>query len=155
MGLLPTEFVLAPDGTMFVNTESLNQSQHGDRRTFSGYSLTPDELLLLLRASPRYQKAALVLLRQAIAARDAGENEYAELVVHFALSRMRTDGAGRVTMAQLRDELRHLPHSGTLLPALRRLEEQGVVVLIVEKSGDPMTELLRSPITHVELRMPW
>ncbi|MDC0748015.1 hypothetical protein [Polyangium mundeleinium] len=41
-----------------------------------------------------------------------------------------------------------------ILPALIRLEEQGVVTLVQARTGDPMAEILREGVTHIELRVP-
>jgi hypothetical protein len=56
---------------------------------------------------------------------------------------------------RLRDILPSLAFARELAPALIRLEEQGVVLLVLDsRGGDPMAEILRSNITHIELRDP-
>jgi len=47
-----------------------------------------------------------------------------------ALSRLRPDKDGRVSVARLREKLPHVPYERMILPALIRLEEQGVVTLV-------------------------
>ncbi|MDC0747742.1 hypothetical protein [Polyangium mundeleinium] len=63
-------------------------------------------------------------------------------------------GRGRSLVARLREKLPHLSYERVILPALIRLEEQGVVALVQTRTGDPMAEILREGVTHVELRVP-
>ncbi|MDI1450784.1 hypothetical protein [Polyangium sp. 6x1] len=111
-------------------------------------------LLEVVLASPLYQRAAIEVAREALAARREGEAAYANFVTHLALSRLRPDKDGRVSVARLREKLPHLPYERTILPALVRLEEQGVVTLVQTRTADPMAEILREGVTHVELRVP-
>ena len=111
-------------------------------------------LLEVVLAAPLYQRAAIEVAREALAARREGEAAYTSFVVHFALSRLRPDKDGRIATARLREKLPHLPYEGTIRPALVRLEEQGVVTLVQARTGDPMAEMLREGLTHVELRVP-
>ncbi|MRG98574.1 hypothetical protein [Polyangium spumosum] len=111
-------------------------------------------LLEVVLADPLYQRAAIEVAREALAARREGEAAYTAFVVHLALSRLRPDRDGRISTARLREKLPHLPYEGAIRPALVRLEEQGVVTLVQARTGDPMAEILREGITHVELRVP-
>jgi len=112
-------------------------------------------LLALLRAPRRYQRAATLLLLHALGARRGSADDYTDFVVHCALSRMRADKQGRLGVIRLRELLPHLPYLGTVMPSLARLEERGLVKLILDtSSGDPMTEIQRENITHIELLVP-
>lgn len=112
-------------------------------------------LLALVHASPRYQRAALRVARRALSIEREGRKAHADFLVHFALSRLRPEPQDRIAITRLREVLPSLAFAGDLAPALIRLEEQGVVLLILDtRDGDPMTELLRSKITHIELRVP-
>ncbi|MDC0747509.1 hypothetical protein [Polyangium mundeleinium] len=111
-------------------------------------------LLEVVLAAPLYQRAAIEVAREALAARREGEAAYTNFVTHLALSRLRPDKDGRVSVARLREKLPHLPYERMILPALVRLEEQGVVMLVQARTGDPMAEILREGVTHVELRVP-
>ncbi|MDI1429692.1 hypothetical protein [Polyangium sorediatum] len=71
-----------------------------------------------------------------------------------AISRPRPDKDGRVSVVRLREKVPHLPYERVILPALVRLEEQGVVALVQVRTGDPMAEILREGVTHVELQVP-
>ncbi|MDC0740935.1 hypothetical protein [Polyangium mundeleinium] len=110
-------------------------------------------LFALLRAPRVYQRAAVHIAYRALEARRQGDDAYAEFVMHFALSRMRPDSDGRISMQRLQDSLCHLGHAGKIAPVLRRLEEQGIVELVVKNSDDPMAAILRLDITHVVLRV--
>jgi hypothetical protein len=112
-------------------------------------------LLAILTASPQYQHAAIEVARRALVVRHEGAKAYHELIVQFALSRLCPDEHGRIAITRLREVLPSLSFGGEFAPALTRLEEQGVVFLVLDtRDGDPMTELLRSKITHLELREP-
>ena len=111
-------------------------------------------LLEVVLAAPLYQRAAIEVAREALAARSEGEAAYTNFVTHLALSRLRPDKDGWVSVARLREKLPHLPYERMILPALIRLEEQGVVTLVQTRTGDPTAEILREGITHVELRVP-
>ncbi|MDI1450788.1 hypothetical protein [Polyangium sp. 6x1] len=111
-------------------------------------------LLEVVLASPVYQRAAIEVAREALAARREGEAAYANFVTHLALSQLRSDKDGRVSVARLREKLPHLPYERTILPALIRLEEQGVVTLVQTRTADPMAEILREGVTHVEVQVP-
>ncbi|MDI1447233.1 hypothetical protein [Polyangium sp. 6x1] len=110
-------------------------------------------LFEVVLAAPLYQRAAIEVAREALAARREGEAAYTNFVIHLALSRLRPDKDGRVSVARLREKLPHLPYERVILPALIRLEEQGVVTLVQKRTGDPMAEILREGVTHVELRV--
>ena len=89
-----------------------------------------EQLLLdIMRADPAYQDAAVYIAHYALALRKLGGPAYAEGLLHLALSRMRPDDDGFVSIARLRDRLPDLSYSGTLLPALRRLEAAGIVAI--------------------------
>ncbi|MDC3961557.1 hypothetical protein [Polyangium jinanense] len=104
-----------------------------------------EQLLLdLVRAEPAYQEAAICVAHYACALRKLGEEAYAEGVVHYALSRMRVDADGFVSIARLRDRLPDLSYSGALVPALHRLQSAGIVSL---------TSNLARP-ERVQLRIP-
>lgn len=112
-------------------------------------------LLEIVLASPQYQHAAIEVARRALAIQEEGGEHYHDFTVHLALSRLRPDEQGRIAITRLRDLLPSLAFARELAPALIRLEEQGVVLLVLDtRGGDPMTEILRSNITHVELRVP-
>lgn len=111
-------------------------------------------LLAVLLASPQYQRAVIEVAGRALAIRENGRC-YVDFLVHFALSRLRPDEQGRIAITRLRDVLPSLAFARELAPALIRLEEQGFVLLVLDtRGGDPMTEILRSNITHIELRDP-
>ncbi|MDC3958928.1 hypothetical protein [Polyangium jinanense] len=107
------------------------------------------ELLLLeiMRADPAYQRAAVYVANYATALRKHGNEAYAEGLVHYALSRMRPDAEGFVSFARLRDILCEMSVSGTLVPALLRLEKSGVVTIT-------RTEETPSLPHRVQLRIP-
>ncbi|WP_272426627.1 hypothetical protein [Polyangium jinanense] len=86
-------------------------------------------LLELMRADPAYQSAAIYIANYALALRKLGSNAYAEGLVHYTLSRMRADADGFVSFARLRDILCEMSVSGTLVPALLRLEKAGIVAI--------------------------
>ncbi len=110
-------------------------------------------LLSLVRAPGMYQRAAVEVAYCALAARRAGEEAYTEFLVQFTLSRMAPDREGRITTERLRDRLCHMSYAGEIAPALVRLEARGIVALVLrEPKDDPMREILREGITHVELR---
>jgi hypothetical protein len=112
-------------------------------------------LLAVLLSSPQYQHAAIEVARRAISIQEDGGEHYRDFLVQFALSRLRPDAQGRIAITRLRDLLPSLAFGRDLAPALIRLEEQGIVLLILDtRGGDPMTEILRSNITHIELRVP-
>lgn len=108
------------------------------------------ELLLLdiMRADPAYQDAAVYIAHYALALRKLGGGAYAEGLVHFALSRMQPDADGFVSTARLRDRLSDLSYSGTLVPALVRLETAWIVTLTATIEG-PVPRFDR-----VQLRVP-
>jgi hypothetical protein len=112
------------------------------------------ELLLLgiLRAPHAYQLAALLVARRAIAVRGFGEDAYAELVVHFALSRMRPDEDGTIPITRVRETLPDASFLGTVLPALKRLEERGYVVLLPDPTDGEHG--LFAPVARIELTSP-
>ncbi len=107
------------------------------------------ELLLLeiMRADPAYQLAAVYVANYATALRKHGSEAYAEGVIHYALSRMLPDADGFVSFARLRDILCDTPVSGTLAPALLRLEKAGIVTV-------KRTEEAPSLPHRVQLRIP-
>ncbi|TKD03150.1 hypothetical protein [Polyangium fumosum] len=111
-------------------------------------------LVEVVLAAPLYQRAAIEVAREALAARREGEVAYTNFVIHLAISRLRPDKDGRVSVVRLREKVPHLPYERVILPALVRLEEQGVVTLVQVRTGDPMAEILREGVTHVELRVP-
>lgn len=87
-------------------------------------------LLDIMRAARPYQAAAVYVANYAVALQKLGDAAYAEGIVHFALSRMRPDADGFVSIARLRDRLSDLSYVGTLVPALARLEMAGIVDLV-------------------------
>ncbi|TKC93700.1 hypothetical protein [Polyangium fumosum] len=103
------------------------------------------ELLLLdlMRAEPAFQKAAIHVAYYACELRKLGEDAHDEGLVHFALSRMRVDSDGFVSIARLRDRLPNLSFSGALVPALLRLEKAGIVSLTIEDHARPERVQLR------------
>lgn len=110
-------------------------------------------LLCLVRAPSAYQRAAVEVAYQALAARRAGDDAHTEFVVHFALSRMAPDRDGGITTERLQDRLCHMSYKREIAPALIRLEARGVVSLRLQDSkSDPMREILREGIIAVELR---
>ncbi|MDI3284799.1 hypothetical protein [Polyangium sp. 15x6] len=82
-----------------------------------------------MRSAPDYQRAAVDVANYATALRKHGREAYAEGVVHYALSRMRPDADGFISFVRLRDILCDMSVSGTLVPALIRLEKAGVVAI--------------------------
>ncbi|MRG92986.1 hypothetical protein [Polyangium spumosum] len=110
-------------------------------------------LLSLVRAPRVYQRAAVEVAHHALVARRDGDTAYMDFVVHFALSRMAPDREGRVTTERLRDRLCHMSYAREIAPALIRLEQRGLVALLLQDpNGDPMREILREGIIAVELR---
>ncbi|MDC0740852.1 hypothetical protein [Polyangium mundeleinium] len=109
-----------------------------------------EQLLLdLVRAARPYQNAAVYVANYAVVLRKLGDDAYAEGLLHFALSRMRPDAEGFVSVARLRDRLPELSYSGTLVPALTRLEAAGIVTLTGTTEGGTMRVervLLRVPL---------
>ena len=105
-------------------------------------------LLELVRVESAYQDAAIYVAHYAAALRRLGGDAYAEGLVHFALSRMRPDAEGHVSVARLRDRLPELSYSGALVPALLRLQSGGIV-LLSSMNQDPGTRPER-----VQLRIP-
>ncbi|MRG96393.1 hypothetical protein [Polyangium spumosum] len=104
-------------------------------------------LLEILRAALAYQHAAVYVANYAVALRKQGREAHAEGVVHYALSRMRPDADGFVSFARLRDILCDISTSGTLVPALLRLENAGVVSI-------ERTQEAPSLPNRVQLRIP-
>jgi len=105
--------------------------------------------LEIMRASPSYQRAAIVVANYALALRKFGDDEdYVDGLVHLALSRMRADADGFVSFARLRDVLCELSVAGTLIPALLRLEEAGIVTLTMSADAAP------ARIERIQLRIP-
>ena len=103
-----------------------------------------EQLLLdILRAAPPYQEGAIFVANYAIALRKLGEGEYADGLLHFALSRMRPDADGFVSVARLRDRLPELSYLGVLVPALTRLEATGIIVLATDAKGCERVQLRR------------
>ncbi|MDI1450802.1 hypothetical protein [Polyangium sp. 6x1] len=106
-------------------------------------------LLELMRVDAAYQDAAIYIVHYARALRKLGYDAYAEGLVHFALSRMRTDADGFVSVARLRDRVPELSYSGALVPALLRLQRSGIVTLTStseETSRRPERVQLRIPL---------
>ncbi|MDC3959513.1 hypothetical protein [Polyangium jinanense] len=100
-----------------------------------------------MRAAPAYQRAAVYVANYATALRKHGSEAYAEGVVHYALSRMRADADGFVSFTRLRDILCDMSGSGTLVPALLRLEEAGVIAITRTQEAPPLPD-------RVQLRIP-
>ena len=110
--------------------------------------------LALLQAPPAYQRAAIEVAYRALRTRRDGADAYMDFLVQFVLSRMAPDGEGRISTERLRDRLCRLSYAREIAPALVRLEQDGVVSLVMNhRDGDPMRELLREDITDVELRV--
>ncbi|MDC3986054.1 hypothetical protein [Polyangium jinanense] len=107
-----------------------------------------EQLLLdLMRAEPAFQKAAIHGAYYACELRKLGEDAHDEGLVHFALSRMRVDSDGFVSLARLRDRLPNLSFSGALVPALLRLERAGIVSLTIDDARPERVQLrLRVPL---------
>ncbi|MDI1434910.1 hypothetical protein [Polyangium sorediatum] len=103
-------------------------------------------LLDIMRAARPYQDAAVYVANYAIALRKLGDDAHAEGIVHFALSRMRPDNDGCVSIARLRDRLSDLSYSGTLAPALTRLSAAGIVTLMATEDGAAPRVRLRIPL---------
>ncbi|HVJ91849.1 MAG TPA: hypothetical protein VM580_18745 [Labilithrix sp.] len=96
-----------------------------------------EQLLLDIMQVPAvYQSAAIYIANYAAALRKLGDDAYAEGLVHLALSRMHPDRDGCVSIARLRDRLPEASFSGTLMPALLRLEASGIVALTSTIAGD-------------------
>ncbi|TKC99850.1 hypothetical protein [Polyangium fumosum] len=87
-----------------------------------------------MRADAAYQEAAIYVAHYAAELRRLGEDARVEGLVHFALSRMRVDADGFVSVARLRDRLPELSYSGALLPALLRLQRSGIIILLLSTS---------------------
>ncbi|MDC0748959.1 hypothetical protein [Polyangium mundeleinium] len=114
-----------------------------------GHDERGEQLLLdIMRAARSYQDAAVYVANYAIALRKLGGDEYAEGLAHFALSRMRPDADGHVSIARLRDRLPELSHLGMLVPALTRLEAARLVDLVA------MTDDAAPQVDRVRLRVP-
>ena len=116
-----------------------------------GHDERGEQLLLeLMRVDSVYQDAAIYVVNYAAALRKLGEDAYAEGLVHFALSRMRADADGFVSVARLRDRLPELTYSGALVPALLRLQRSGLVSLTsstsLEAASRPDRVQLRIPL---------
>ncbi|MRG97823.1 hypothetical protein [Polyangium spumosum] len=103
-------------------------------------------LLDIVRAARPYQDAAVYVANYAIALRKLGDDAHVEGLVHFALSRMRPDADGFVSVARLRDRLSDLSYAGTLAPALTRLEAAGIITLTVTDDGAAPRVRLRVPL---------
>ncbi|MRG98156.1 hypothetical protein [Polyangium spumosum] len=104
-------------------------------------------LLELMRVDAAYQDAAIYVANYAGALRRLGDDAYAEGLLHFALSRMRADADGFVSVARLRDRLPELSYSGALVPALLRLQGGGIVSLTSsEGASRPDRVQLRIPL---------
>ncbi|MDI3287354.1 hypothetical protein [Polyangium sp. 15x6] len=131
----------SPEATR-VSAGAVGHDEHGEYMLFA-----------LLRAPSVYQRAAVHVAYRALDARRRGDDAYAEFIVQFTLSRMRPDRDGRISMQRLQDSLCHLGHAGGIAPVLRRLEDQGIVELVLKDSDDPMAAILRLDITHVVLRV--
>ena len=104
-----------------------------------------EQLLLdVLCAAGPYQEGAVLVANYGVALRKLGDDAYAEGLLHFALSRMRPDGDGFVSVARLRDKLPEVPYLGVLVPALRRLQAHGIVVLATNDGSERVQ--LRTPL---------
>jgi hypothetical protein len=111
-------------------------------------------LLFLLLAPPVYQRAAIDVAYRALQMRREGAEAHADFLVQFVLSRMVPDGQGRISTERLRDRLCRLSYAREIAPALVRLEQEGIVALVMShRDDDPMREMLREDITGVELRV--
>jgi len=111
--------------------------------------------LAILRATVVYQDSAIAVANRALAARRESETAYHDFVVHSILSRMRPDADGRIPIEWLQEAALTMPRLGSLTKSLIRLEAKGHVKLVLDMSaGDPMTELLRDKITHIEVLVP-
>ncbi|MDI1436580.1 hypothetical protein [Polyangium sorediatum] len=129
---------LPPPRSMTATHVSVGAVAHDERG---------EQLLLdIMRAARPYQDAAVYVANYAVVLRRLGDDAYAEGLVHFALSRMRPDAEGFVVIARLRDRLPELSYSGTLVPALTRLEGAGIVALTGTTEGGLTRVLLRVPL---------
>ncbi len=117
-----------------------------------------EQLLIdIMRVPPVYQGAAIYIANYAEALRKLGDDAYAEGLVHLALSRMHPDRDGFVSIARLRDRLPEASFSGTLMPALLRLEAAGIVVLTTTTTAEDASEGAlpgRVRFDRVQLRVP-
>ncbi|WP_281320604.1 hypothetical protein [Polyangium sp. y55x31] len=115
------------------------------------------ELLLieLLRAPLHYQRTAREVITYAVDLRQLGDEVYTDGLVHFVLSRQREDADGTISIGRLRDALCDISFSGTLMPALRRLDEEGTIDLL-PANGDVDRNTpseLRAPPARIRLRV--
>ena len=111
-------------------------------------------LIELLRAPPQYQRAAREVIKYAVGLRQLGDEAYIDGLVHLVLSRQREDADGTISIGRLRDILCDVSFSGTLMPALRRLDEEGTIDLL-PAHGDVDRHTpseLRAPPTRIRLR---
>ncbi|MDI3286663.1 hypothetical protein [Polyangium sp. 15x6] len=129
---------LPPPRSMTATRVSVGAVAHDERG---------EQLLLdIMRAARPYQDAAVYVANYAAVLRKLGDDAYAEGLLHFALSRMRPDAEGFVSIARLRDRLPELSYSGTLVSALTRLEAAGIVALTGTTEGGTTRVLLRVPL---------
>lgn len=141
---LPKRPAFRPRQGTLISADAVAEHEHGERM-----------LLALLRAPPQYQRAAIAVARRARVMRDDGPDGYLDFVVHFVVSRIPPDKNGQIAVERLRDMLPHKVYSRDIWPALVRLEERGLVLLIVaNQHGDPMAEILRENVKFIELRRP-
>ncbi|MDC3960696.1 hypothetical protein [Polyangium jinanense] len=110
-------------------------------------------LIELLRAPPHYQRAAREVVKYAVGLRQLGEEAYIDGLVHLVLSRQREDADGTISIGRLRDILRDMSFSDSLMPALRRLDDEGTIDLL-PANGDVDRNTpseLRAPPTRIRL----
>lgn len=141
---LPKRPAFRPRQGTLISAHAVAEHEQGERM-----------LLALLRAPPPYQKAAIAVARRARVMRDDGPDGYLDFVVHFVVSRIPPDKNGQIAVERLCDMLPYKVYSRDIWPALVRLEERGLVSLIVGEHGsDPMAEMLRENVKLIELRRP-
>lgn len=119
-------------------------------------SLTDEErcermLLEIMRAPPEYVRAAIIIGHATQNLRRLGNEVYADGFVHFALSRMSPDEDGTVPITRLRETLAHMGFARTLLPALLRLEKQGIVELVTDRDDAPISGVMDAIGSRVRL----
>lgn len=141
---LPNVPSFRPRQGTIISADAVADDEQGERM-----------LMALLRASPKYQIAAIAVARRALVMRDDGPDAYLDFLVHFAISRIPPNKNGQIGVERLRDMLPHKIYSRDILPALVRLKERGLVVLVLgDNRGDPMVDIQHENLKCIELRQP-